>query len=705
LSVFISLIFNARGQTTSIAYGNGVTSSYAYNDQRGWLTRVLSVNGATTLLDQNYNRNARGMITQITAPEAGRSWAYGYDGLDRLITADNQNGTGDDAAYAYDDADNMVYNSKLCAANPNMVYAEQAQLTGTSVNLTDTYTAQMLATSSPAYSASFPASYVLDNNTGTFFHSDGGVSEWLKLDLGSSYAVTSIVINFYSPAYFNGAVVTLLDESGAPVYTTSPLTVTGTSLTLTLPNAKRARSVLITGVTSQYMVVSELNVFGFAAPAPVQVAHPHAPNSICSTAVTYDSNGNTTVYDADGSASTAIAARNLVYDLENRPLTVTQNGNVTAMAYGPDGERLSKSYGSTTTWYMGGDTELSSGTSLFTSFLHPDVKREGTVTSWGLKDHLASNRVMSFMPGGQSTIKYDYGPYGQPLSSNGATPPSIVAPQSKGYINERYDAESGLMYLHARYYDPLLPRFLTPDTWDPTLEDVDINRYAYAGNDPVNLSDPNGHSARTEEARQERNESRHWRNQERRAYESYKLLADKNSGRLAPADRIRDYARSHNRSILSVATDRAVQARLNDAIEDASGVLYGVALLATPIKGVNLGKAEIEFEAELVSSAKEALNKIGPGKGPTYGTKAHGEFGAINNSKGILTEQSYKNGLPVKYGTPGSIRADAVKGTASQPRAIGDFKTGTGTLTQQRINEFRSHLPPGYQNIDIFEVR
>ncbi|MBL8908788.1 MAG: hypothetical protein JNM20_19105 [Rhizobiales bacterium] len=36
-------------------------------------------------------------------------------------------------------------------------------------------------------------------------------------------------------------------------------------------------------------------------------------------------------------------------------------------------------------------------------------------------------------------------------------------------------------------------RFLSPDSWDPYLVGVDTNRYAYAGNDPVNSSDPNGH--------------------------------------------------------------------------------------------------------------------------------------------------------------------------------------------------------------------
>ena len=36
-------------------------------------------------------------------------------------------------------------------------------------------------------------------------------------------------------------------------------------------------------------------------------------------------------------------------------------------------------------------------------------------------------------------------------------------------------------------------RFISPDTWDPTMEGVGTNRYAYAGNDPINNSDPNGH--------------------------------------------------------------------------------------------------------------------------------------------------------------------------------------------------------------------
>lgn len=64
----------------------------------------------------------------------------------------------------------------------------------------------------------------------------------------------------------------------------------------------------------------------------------------------------------------------------------------------------------------------------------------------------------------------------------------------KGYIGERFDPETGLMYLNARYYDPAFGRFISPDDWDPTKEGVGTNRYAYAENDPINKSDPNGHA-------------------------------------------------------------------------------------------------------------------------------------------------------------------------------------------------------------------
>jgi RHS repeat-associated protein len=231
--------------------------------------------------------------------------------------------------------------------------------------------------------------------------------------------------------------------------------------------------------------------------------HSHAPSSICGKIVSYDANGNTTEYDADGTAG-PIQPRILTYDGENRPLTITQSSIVTTMAYGPDGERAYKNFGGINGshyYYMGGEAELLVNniyaTGLLTSYIHPDVKREGplvysasgTTVDILLKDHLASNRL-SIRFGTGDITRLDYGPYGMPLATAALTKST---PQTKGYIGERFDPETNLQYLHARYFDPMLPRFLTPDTWDPILAGVDFNRYAYAGNDPINGSDANGH--------------------------------------------------------------------------------------------------------------------------------------------------------------------------------------------------------------------
>lgn len=38
-------------------------------------------------------------------------------------------------------------------------------------------------------------------------------------------------------------------------------------------------------------------------------------------------------------------------------------------------------------------------------------------------------------------------------------------------------------------------RFISPDDWDPTKPGVGTNRYAYSENDPINKSDPSGHTS------------------------------------------------------------------------------------------------------------------------------------------------------------------------------------------------------------------
>ncbi len=72
---------------------------------------------------------------------------------------------------------------------------------------------------------------------------------------------------------------------------------------------------------------------------------------------------------------------------------------------------------------------------------------------------------------------------------------SLTSPETKGFIGERFDADAGLQFLNARYYDPKLAMFIQPDWFEVTKAGVGTNRYAYAGNDPVNAGDPGGNAA------------------------------------------------------------------------------------------------------------------------------------------------------------------------------------------------------------------
>lgn len=57
------------------------------------------------------------------------------------------------------------------------------------------------------------------------------------------------------------------------------------------------------------------------------------------------------------------------------------------------------------------------------------------------------------------------------------------------YTGREADAEVGLMYYRARWYDPQLGRFLSED---PIGLDGGMNMYSYVGNNPINFNDPSG---------------------------------------------------------------------------------------------------------------------------------------------------------------------------------------------------------------------
>ena len=55
-----------------------------------------------------------------------------------------------------------------------------------------------------------------------------------------------------------------------------------------------------------------------------------------------------------------------------------------------------------------------------------------------------------------------------------------------------FDSDTGLYYLKARYYDPLLCRFINADGMLSTTDAIGTNLFAYCGNNPVMRVDGNG---------------------------------------------------------------------------------------------------------------------------------------------------------------------------------------------------------------------
>ncbi|MBV7518870.1 RHS repeat-associated core domain-containing protein [Ensifer sp. ENS12] len=342
--------YEADGQTKSITYANGVTTTFTYSPQRRWLTVIKTVTGTTVLMDNQYIRDLTGKIKTITGATPNDNWSYDYDPRGRLVSANNPYGGYGDETFTYADNGNLTSRTRV----------------------------------------------------------------------------------------------------GSYVY----------------PAANGVR--------------------------------PHAPTSIAGRSMSYDANGNLV---SDG-------YRTLAWDGANRLSSVAQSNSTTTFAYGPSGSRVKKSNAFATTLYPDANVEIDRskpGQDIYTRYPHPDL-RIVSVAQTGLvspsflhRDHLASVRYVT-QNTGVVVEQNRYGAYGDPDDKGVRT--------QKGYIGERFDPETGLQYLNARYYDPQLGRFISPDDWDPTQPGVGTNRYAYAGNDPVNNSDPNGHAFSGKETKFDQNRDR-----------------------------------------------------------------------------------------------------------------------------------------------------------------------------------------------------
>src|SRR5439155_7189317 len=98
-------------------------------------------------------------------------------------------------------------------------------------------------------------------------------------------------------------------------------------------------------------------------------------------------------------------------------------------------------------------------------------------------DHLGSASLTT----GATTNQARYLPFGGTRWDNGVG-------TDLQFTGQRRDANDGLYDFNARFYDPLLGRFLSADSVVPGAGNPQaLNRYAYSYNNPLKYTDPSGH--------------------------------------------------------------------------------------------------------------------------------------------------------------------------------------------------------------------
>ncbi|MDQ1683759.1 MAG: hypothetical protein QOC82_496 [Frankiaceae bacterium] len=231
-----------------------------------------------------------------------------------------------------------------------------------------------------------------------------------------------------------------------------------------------------------------------------------------------DTTDTTYGYDAAGNRTQAGAAA-YTYDAQNRLLTgpnstyaytargtlasVTNNGTTTtstydafnrlvssgSQTYGYDALDRLASINATTLRYSGFDNQpANDGNALY--FRGPNGKLLTTTMGGGTAITAANvHGDLTYLYGADGTVSGSqiFDPYGAVTHSTGTTPPV-------GFQSQLADPATGNVWMNARWYSPGNASFTSQDTLlGAATSPLSLNRYAYAGDNPISYADPSGH--------------------------------------------------------------------------------------------------------------------------------------------------------------------------------------------------------------------
>ncbi|MER5711648.1 SpvB/TcaC N-terminal domain-containing protein [Streptomyces sp. NPDC002122] len=244
-------------------------------------------------------------------------------------------------------------------------------------------------------------------------------------------------------------------------------------------------------------------------------AAPHAPTKVGPVSHVYDANGNLT-----GTVNTAVAdkRRQYVWDEENRLVcnqdtatgTLTQDpsgcaGATVSYVYDDKGDRLVKRSDDGLSLYPNRYYSERDTTGYKHVFVGDSRVMTKTVATTGAEDaqqffhadHIGSSGYVTDEQG-KVTEHLEYFPYGETWVEERTG----QADTPYQFTGKELDAETGLYYYGARYYnprtqlwastDPVLPDYLDGGMAGGIAEARNLAVYTYAHNNPVKLTDPTG---------------------------------------------------------------------------------------------------------------------------------------------------------------------------------------------------------------------
>ncbi|MFG1711009.1 RHS repeat domain-containing protein [Nonomuraea sp. M3C6] len=202
-------------------------------------------------------------------------------------------------------------------------------------------------------------------------------------------------------------------------------------------------------------------------------------------------------YDAAGNSTgrqTGSTTQTLAWDVEGNLARVSDSkSGDTSFDYDVDGDRLLRRDATGTTLYLDDmELRLDRATGAVTGTRYYEfngqavaMRTPSRVQFLAADYHGTAEEAVDANT--QVAVRRRLTPFGQARGSVNGT-----WPDDKGFVGGTADPTTGLTHLGAREYDPATGRFISADPLIDPDDPQQLNAYAYANNNPVTLSDPDG---------------------------------------------------------------------------------------------------------------------------------------------------------------------------------------------------------------------